>query len=68
MKTREQKFNAFHKIVKCIYSSKTSEHLDSCEKMIGNFLYLFKNYYDAKFEAEVLHEEIVAVKKNKSII
>lgn len=56
----KQKQNvAFNKIVKCIFSSKTNAHLESCEKLVEIYYYKFKLYDKYIYcYIDVLHDEI----------
>lgn len=57
-KTKEEKNRAFHKIVKCIRSCKTTQHTVVCDKMIDNFDKLFrKDFPDICYDSQVLYEE-----------
>lgn len=59
MKTKEQKSRSFDKLVKTIYTCKTSDHVASTRKMITNYFTLFNQEYpDVKYDVMVLNEEL----------
>jgi hypothetical protein len=74
MKTLEQKknekFEAFRKIVKCIDSCKIEDHINSCYNLIGNYNILFKkdfpeySRHEADVLTEVLHNKLRDLDKN----
>jgi hypothetical protein len=58
-KSKDEKNEAFNKIVKCIMSCKTIEQVESCYKMINLYNNLFSEHkFDIKSEVDVLTEEL----------
>lgn len=68
MKTIDEKFSAFSKIVKCIDSCESLEQTNSCSKLIDNFSNLFKkdfkemSYYESRVLIEVLQKKASELK------
>lgn len=60
----EKKNLAFNRIVKCIFSCKTIDQVNSCYKLINNFYELFKYDKYIHCSVEVLKEELEKIEKN----